>query len=546
MKKYLRGFLAFFCLAFVFISFLTQGIPLHSAELWIHKLNTLDKNLDDFFRVGMYNFDIETRPFSYLRYQALVSLVGFNSFVFHLTENIPFAALIAIIFCLAYKYTGSFWVGFGAGLFYMINPITYFTCGPNTMNLDLLVQLFLLLIAVIFLELYLRPQRHLHTAFFWQMMMLFFLFMAVKIKAPSRLMPFVVLFFILVNDRRRAKEFAVFLTWSIIMVLPFQQVLRYLGIPVNTQVVYNYLDEPEKIIRFLFFTKEYPSHFGPTLLGVIGLPLVILFLICLVFNLKNKKSLELFYQNIKDGQNKYSETRKFIIFLAIFFFCCTIGMLITPYTRGPYYLNGILVPTVLLISTILHQSFLLAKHRKKQIIVGSVMLFIVFAMVGLNLFKVLILRGGHVSYFIAQENIGKYFEKNVRNALILGDVELLTQSRINLKNMEKWAPPGYSEEQLKKIAGHPLDSGNIYMMMENYINIDGLINDDLERLKKGHPGYSIYLVKRGELKIDPAIKTDFVDVIYPRTDTLYDFFKDMMPFMKIHSRHVYNIYKVIE
>src|SRR3989338_7446091 len=546
MKNRLWAYLIFFCLAFGFISFLTQGIPLNSAELWIHKLNTLDKNLDEFFRIGMYKFDIETRPFSYLRYQALISLVGFNSSVFHLTENIPFAALIVLIFYLTYKYTDSFLAGLWAGLFYMINPITYFACGPNTLNLDLLVQLFLLLTAAIFLGLYLHPQRYRNTAFFWQMLMLLLLFLAVKTKAPARLMPFVILFFILIDNWRRVKEFAVFLTWAIIMVLPFQQILRYLGVPVNIQVVYNYFDEPGKIIRFLFFTKEYPSHFGPTLLGVIGWPIAVLFLICLAFNLKNKKALEVTYRNIRDGQKKYEETKKFILFLAVFFFCCAIGMCITPYTRSPYYLNGILVPTVILIGVIFYQSFLLAKQRKKHALIGWIIFFAVFTTLGVNSLKVMILRGGHVSYFIAQENIGKYFEKNIRNALILGEVELLTQSRLNLNNTEKWAPPEYSREQLKKIVGHPLDSGNIYMMMENYLNIDELITEDLERLKKEYRGYKIYLVKRGELRIDPAIKTEFVAVVYPRTDTLYDYLKDKLPFIKVHSRHVYNIYKVTE
>jgi len=69
------------------------------------------------------------------------------------------------------------------------------------------------------------------------------------------------------------------------------------------------------LIRFLFFTKEYPSHFGPTLLGVIGWPIAVLFLICLAFNLKNKKALEVTYRNIRDGQKKYEETKKFILFI---------------------------------------------------------------------------------------------------------------------------------------------------------------------------------------------------------------------------------------
>ena len=84
------------------------------------------------------------------------------------------------------------------------------------------------------------------------------------------------------------------------------------------------------------------------------------------------------------------------------------------------------------------------------------------------------------------------------------------------------------------------------MVMENYSNIDGLTLEDLKQYKKIYPGYSVYLVKRGELKIDPAIKTEFVTNIYPKTNTLYDYFKDKMQFIKIYSRHVYKIYKVVE
>jgi len=546
MNKRALAYLLIFFLAWAYISFFTQGIPLHSAELWLHTFNSLDKNLDDFLRIGTYKFDIETRPLSYLRYQALISFTGFNAFAFHLTENIPFAIFIALILYLTYKFTGNFTAGLGAALFYMINPVTYMACGPNTLNLDLFVQLCLLIITLIFLELYLHPERYRNYAGFWQAIMLLLLFLSIKTKAPGRLMPFVVLLFLLIDNRRRVKEFSLFLILGFIIVVPVQSILHYLGLPISQAVSYNYLDEPEKIVRFLFFTDEYPSRYGPTLLGVIGWPIAILFFISLIFNLKYKNRLQAIYINTSENQDKFREIKKVKLFLTVLFFCCVLGMVISPYTRSPYYLNGILWPTVILISITLYQALLLAKQRKKQAIIGWILFITVTGMLCLNFLKVLTLRGGHVSYFIAQENIGKYFEKNIRQALILGDVELLTQSRLNLTNVEKWAPAGYNQEQLKKIAGHTLDSGNIFMVMENYSNIDGLTLEDLKQYKKIYPGYSVYLVKRGELKIDPAIKTEFVTNIYPKTNTLYDYFKDKMQFIKIYSRHVYKIYKVVE
>lgn len=538
MKKALLISFLFFILALSFILFLTQGIPVHGAEIWNHKLFSIDKHLDDFFRIGTYKFDMEIRPLNYLRYQFLIPLIGYSSFVFHLSENIPFAVLIALIFFLCYKYTGNFWVGAGSALFYMINPVIYFAVGPNTLNLDILTQLLLLIAAMVFLEFYLNTEKYRNKGMgiFLQALMLFLIFLANNTKPSAKLIPFVILFFILANNLRRIKEFAAFLTLAMIIVVPVQPLLYLLGLPLKTDIAYNYLDEPGKVIRFLIYTNEYPSHYGPTLLFTIGIPFAILLIASLIYIFKNKRPLQVLE----------SKTRVFASFFAFSFICNIVGMCITPYTRSPYYLNGILVSTAILMTLVLYWAISLINSSKARDIFIRVIFITFIATICSNGIKVLIIRGGHVSYFIAQENIGRYFEKNIRNALILGEVELFTQSRLNLKNSDKWAPPGYSEEQLKKIVGHPLDSGNIYMMMENYINIDGLINDDLERLKEGHPGYSIYLVKRGELKIDPAIKTEFVDVIYPRTDTLYDYFKDMLPFMKIRSRHVYNIYKVIE
>lgn len=443
----------FICIFAILIAmFLTQGIPISHTNLRGHLVGNTGRvattasllALVNIFQRDVGMFD---RPIRDLTQKARYYIFGYNSTGYHFLNALIFSLAIWMIFLFCYRYFCSALIGMFAGLFYIFSPPVWHQL-PTLEENSVLTELFVIIAFYLFLRYYLdniKADRHPKRRFVLNNVAIFVAtLLGIKTKGSASIIFPVLLIFILLDNRRRLRNYLGLLIALFVISVPILGIIMKLfgAEGLKSGIVL----DPHKIYKLIFVNPDYSPSFGPSLFSTATpflLILAILGLIVFLFGQKLKK-LRLFLpeKDFAIGENE----RRMFLFVILWALAAALLYIGYPPESEPRYLVSVLVPFSILIAFLIINLYPYFQRRYRKY-VGTVIVIFSLVVLCVNIRKIYQLRAAHWSYWIAQENVKHFLEKEekARNALILGEVELETLSQLNTTNRYIAVMPSRSE-----------------------------------------------------------------------------------------------------
>lgn len=437
-KRWLLGIIIF-CAAVLYFLFLTQGLPLliesefpfGLSDRFQNYKNTVEiiKKVVQFVPSGLQYYD---RPVRVLFFRLTYPFLGLNPFGYHLIRGILLASITLLIMSLLGRKK---WFAVCAGLFYLLSPPTYLE-GIDLEDIGLVVEFLIFCCFYLFLKVYNREKSRRNKPLFYliQILIVVFSVIANGSKGNARIIPFVFLSFIIIDDRKKLRSYLPLILILFLNVLPFDYFLK--GSSGIRQLVSElpYGIYFSRISNLFIFNPTHNTFFGASLAGVMGILNIWLIAACVVFAFRKKLSKE--FPLTFNLQEISRVDRSLVCFSGVWLFWTVITSVVYLYSE-PQRLTNSLMPAAVLIFLLFYYLENSFKGRQKFII-GIFMFCSVILTEGLNLGKTLVLRSRNTSYLIAQENLNNFIEQKdkARNSLVLvfrAGVKR-TQGRLNSSN----------------------------------------------------------------------------------------------------------------
>ena len=425
-------------LAIATAMFITQGIPISHTNLSGHLVgNTGRKSSIESFKALINIFQVDVgmfdRPIRDLTQKARFYIFGLNAFGYHFLNAVILGLLIFMIYSFCCRYFNSMPLGLFASLLYICSPPVWHQI-PTLEENSVLTELFVILAFFIFLRGFFdsgKPNSRKKKVFL-NILILIITLLGVKTKGSAKIIFPVIFLFILTTDHKRLREYFWLLIGLFFVTVPVAGIVLKIFNPraVNNEVHLSLA----KVYRLIVINPDYSQSFGPSLIFSMTPFLMIMALAGLmVYILKRDSSGN--KSPILDQAINPRERRMFY-FLILWFLACAFLYSGYPIESEPRYLISALVPAAIIISFLIIKLYRGWSGRFGKIIHAGVIIFCFVAFI-LNTYKIYQLRAAHWSYWIAQENVKFFIEKTegARGALVLGDIELETESQLNTTNL---------------------------------------------------------------------------------------------------------------
>jgi len=425
--------------AVFYILFLTQGVPLLIEAEFPFGLSDRFQNykstaeiisrMTKFIPSDLGYYD---RPVRVLLFRMAYPFLGLNPFGYYLIRAILAASIVLLIINLL---KGKGWMSICAGLFYLFAPPTFLQI-KDLPDIALVVEFLIFSCFYIFLRIYNDDNLKKNRIIFYslQILIIFLSLIANGAKGNARIIPLVLLFFVIFDNRRKLLSFLPLILLLFLNISPLDHFLRGPKGLQQLAAELPYGIDFSKIYQVVVFNTTHNTFFGNSLMGVAGILNILLIAGVMVYFFR--KGLSERFPLIFAQHKSSKQDRTLAIFAGVWLFWTIAISILYSYVEPQRLINS-LVPAAILIFLFLYYLMNLFKKRFK-FIVGIFIFASVILTEGIDLGKTLVIRCRNTSYLIAQNNINYFIEKveSARNSLVLvfGGGTRLTQANADTTN----------------------------------------------------------------------------------------------------------------
>lgn len=458
--------------AILYFLLLTQGLPLLIESEFpfglTDRFGNYKNNAEIFQKIAKFvpdGLDYYDRPVRVLLFRTLYPFFGLNPSGYYFLR----AGILALIVLLMVSLLkDKKWIAVFAGLFYLFSPPVYLEA-VQLEDVGLVVELLTFLCFYLFLKIYLNEESRKNriTFYSWQMLIVFISLVANRAEGRARIIPLVLLFFILIDNWKKIGRYSFLLAALFLQVLPLGYFFKGSNILQQAVSELPYGIDFSKIYKLFISNPFHNTCFGASLSGVIGILNIWLIaaVILHVFRKKLVKKSPLIF-----NQSEISRPDKALFCLAAVWLFWTVMTSIVYSYIEPQRLSNSMIPASLLVFLALYYLVNSFKGNYRTA-AGAVIFCSVILMGGINLGKTVVLRDKNTSFLAAHHNVNRFIEETekARDSLVLifrGGIRK-TRANVNTTNIYMPTlttdPAGISE-------GMPVDSAdykNIYVISKS-------------------------------------------------------------------------------
>lgn len=412
-KQYLFP-IAIFLIAFLYSSFFLQGIRLFDNDynqwLTFARENSLSKAVWDVFNPVLNDWNVDFRPTQTLIFKALFSLFDYNASGYYYFKSFMLALFSTVYFLFLRHYLNNLAVAAFSALFLALASST-FTSLMWVSDFVIVSEFWALLVYAIFLNLETRetPSRKLLITSLAVMIILTVI--CDRTKANGKLIPGILFFYLLLFDWRKLKRYWLTISLMVFAVVPWKVLVNNPApfLRADPGTVRSHAWQPASLQKFWKllggdfepFSMIYSAHPPISVLAIIGFPLLLSFIIAMLF---------LIYR-------RYALDQKVVQFLAVWGAINVAALMsypsLPPYFQARYAIS-VLVPLVPLLLIAIYRAAVLTWGGRKipeLLIATLVMTTICFH--GYHTFRA---RNILPPIMIASDTLREYIANNFKNS----------------------------------------------------------------------------------------------------------------------------------